>query len=143
MKKILLGLCISFYFSTAQAEWVVDQTVLKVKSKDPVEIARLLTTFPQILEALTAENLTSPSRVIVKEFQGSIINYRWENDDDCKVADPSKIEKIQTSAALAAFIYSEAPNDLMGIEYGVGVSSPCDGLKKNPKSKRLKNKKTK
>jgi len=127
MRFIFIFSFIFIFNSNAIAAWVKDSVVVSVNTKDQFEIAARMPLFLATLNALSAENLASASKVTVQALQGEIANYRWENDSSCKIADPSKIKTVQLRQSLATFIYASDPQHLMGREdLEAIVGTPCN-----------------
>lgn len=111
----------------ASASWVKESVVLKVDTKVHPEISTNLPFFPAALNALSAENLASDSKVTVQQLRGEIANYRWENDSACKIPDPSKVEPIQLKQSFATFVYASDPQDPWGRQdQELILGTPCD-----------------
>ncbi len=127
MKNILLMVLLSAGL-LAHADWVEDSLVFEVDSADPKEMATALTLFPDAMTWLNAQNLTSPSRLIVQRFVGKIGIYRWENDAQCVVPNPA-LELRRMSDAHADFYFEAKPVEVWHVDVVNGWSTPCDGPK--------------
>ena len=128
MKSSLLIVLISAGLF-AHADWTEDNLVFEVDSTDPKEMATALTLFPDAMTWLNAQNLTAPSRLVVQRFAGKIANYRWENDDQCTVADPTLVPLRRMSDAHADFYFEAKPVDIWHVDVVSGAGTPCDGSK--------------
>ena len=114
-----------FTFNLAQAEWVEDHINYEHETSDPKDMASALTLFQEALNYLNADNLTSGTKITVKRFYGKIATYRWRNDADCEVKDPSIIQAERISSAKVEFVYETKPSQMYMLESITMKPTPC------------------
>lgn len=124
MRRILLAVTVFFSIS-AHAKWIEHAVVRDVESTDPKEIAGLLTMFPDTLNYLSADNLTAPSRLKIKRFEGRLSYYLWENDEDCAVKDPSLVAYQRVYQTQTEFFYVDKPDEVFTFENFNAPPTPC------------------
>lgn len=127
MRRILLVFIIAMVSFETQAKWVERNVIQDVQSEDPKEIPGMLTMFVETLNYLNADNLTAPSRLIVKKFTGRLSNFVWENDSECAVKDPSLVAEQRVSQTQAEFYYEKKPQEVFTMDYFNAPAEPCDG----------------
>jgi hypothetical protein len=123
--NIKLWIPVLFLALPVQAAWIEDSVSIDVDTTDAQLIANSMTQFQEILNYLNAENLTSPSRVRVKQFSGRVAKYHWENDSNCAVKDPSTVLPVEMSSSHADFYYEANPSQLYAIDAIFSKVDPC------------------
>ena len=118
---VLIGVCLS-----ARADWVQDSVAYEVDSTDPKEMATALTLFPSTLNWLNAQNLTSPSRLVVQKIIAKIADYHWENDSNCAVLDPGLIKPIRMSSSHSDFYFEAKPVEVWHLDVMDTPVVPCE-----------------
>lgn len=134
---VLLLLAMS---SIANARWVERTVIHDVASDDPKEIAGYLTIFVDTLNYLNADNLSSPSKLLVKRFTGRVSFFSWENDPDCSVKDPSLIAQERIYQTQTEFSYTAKPEEVFTLDYFNAPPDPCnvDGPRKKTFQRKAK-----
>ncbi len=126
MKYILAIAFVSFGLS-AQADWVEEQVIYEVNSKDAMEMTEAFLSFPEATKWLNAHSLTATSRLRVVGLTGSTSLYRWENDANCTVQDPIAVPKIELYSATTDYIYEAEPTVVWQLITSMGAKDPCSG----------------
>lgn len=111
----------------AAAAWVEDSVSVDVDTNDPKLIVTSLTQFQEMLNYLNAENLTSSSRVKIKNFSGRIARYHWENDSNCAVKDPTAIMPVEMSSSHTDYYYEANSKQVWGVDAVLAHPEPCSG----------------
>lgn len=103
---VVVLLTCSFFTASAHAEWVVDKELYSLSGNTTETIRKVLTmTDDSGISQITRDNLTSQKPVKIKAASVSAALYRWENQADCKVPDPSSVKKIFAQNFSAAYDY--------------------------------------
>ena len=125
MFKFFLFFSVSILSQPSLAIWVEHAVVTEVDTTEPRLLTNALLQFPDALNFLSAENLTAPSRVKVKQLVGRIAEYRWENDSQCAVADPGAVVPVRMSTAKVDFFYEHRPGVVLDFEVQAAEPDPC------------------
>ncbi len=112
----------------SQAKWIEASVEHDVLSTDAKEIAGLLTLFPDTLNYLNADNLTSPHRLIVTRFTGRMSYFNWQNDEDCAVKDPSTVLLQKVYQTQTQFFYVNDPTEVFTFDNFNAPPTPCDKM---------------
>jgi hypothetical protein len=109
----------------ASAAWIEDSVSFDVDTTDPKLIASSISPFQELLNYLSGETLTSPSRVKVSKLVGRVARYHWENDAQCSVKDPTLVRPVEMSEAHADFHYESDPATTFSIDAIASKADPC------------------
>lgn len=137
MKTLSILLCLLFTIS-AQADWVIDTNIDKLTTEVPDEIVYGLIDYPDVMAHLNAENLVSPSKLIVRRLEAETNLWRWENDSECQVADTEKIQKVKLRQILVTYNFKDTPQEEVVLGTYDMASLPCNEISIRPKVKMTK-----
>lgn len=117
--------CFLLLSAGANAAWVELSTLHNFDTQDSMEMGEALGSLTAEREWLNAHNLTGESRLKVTQIKGKVARFRWENDANCSVRDPSGVPPVTMSSSSILYMYQADPATVWELITEVRAPAPC------------------
>ena len=125
MQKSIFVLVALVLTTSAQASWKEDQVIRHIDTHDTSEVMSGLTRYPDITSIFSAEQLVTADKIVVDHYSDTLTRMKWENDDHCQVADPSKVAPVEALSVGFSFYFVSRPEKHHGMQSSQAFAEPC------------------
>lgn len=110
--------------ATAHAKWVEKSVIVDVDTSNRADFEGNLGFSKLLLSTLNKIDLAATSKLIIDRLRIKVANYKWENDSNCTVHDPSALPLMRYEYAEVDFHF-QLSDDEDGVTVSTAWQSPC------------------